>query len=126
MDGKRWRRKGDVYERHSTAPLLLYSHTTTPAISPTSHLLLLLTPFTGGQVVDAARQYALETEKWIILPLHSNLSIEDQDKVFDVPPEGVRKCVVSTNIAETSGECERETQKQRKMTVTEKRTCGEK
>ena len=53
-------------------------------------------------MVDAARQYALETEKWIILPLHSNLSVEDQDKVFDVPPEGVRKCVVSTNIAETS------------------------
>ena len=45
----------------------------------------------------------METEKWIVLPLHSNLSIEDQDKVFDIPPEGVRKCVVSTNIAETSG-----------------------
>lgn len=53
-------------------------------------------------VVDAARQYSSKTNKWIILPLHSALSIEEQDKVFDFPPEGVRKCIVSTNIAETS------------------------
>lgn len=53
-------------------------------------------------VVDAAREYAQRTRRWIILPLHSSLSVEDQDKVFDVPPEGVRKCVVATNIAETS------------------------
>ena len=37
-----------------------------------------------------------------MLPLHSTLSLQDQDKVFDYPPEGVRKCIVSTNIAETS------------------------
>jgi len=34
--------------------------------------------------------------------LHSTLSIEEQDRVFDMSPEGVRKCVLSTNIAETS------------------------
>lgn len=34
--------------------------------------------------------------------LHSSLSVEDQDRVFDVAPEGVRKCILSTNIAETS------------------------
>ncbi|KAG8247631.1 DEAH (Asp-Glu-Ala-His) box polypeptide 34 [Homalodisca vitripennis] len=53
-------------------------------------------------VVDAAKQYNEKTQGWIILPLHSTLSIADQDKVFDYPPEGVRKCIVSTNIAETS------------------------
>eukprot|EP00795_Rhopilema_esculentum_P012353 gene12353-3006_t len=53
-------------------------------------------------VVDAASEYAQKTKRWIILPLHSSLSIEDQDKVFDIAPEGVRKCIVSTNIAETS------------------------
>jgi HrpA-like RNA helicase len=41
-------------------------------------------------------------QKWIVLALHSTLSLADQDKVFDYPPENVRKCIVSTNIAETS------------------------
>ncbi|XP_045450115.1 probable ATP-dependent RNA helicase DHX34 [Melitaea cinxia] len=53
-------------------------------------------------ICDAAQQYAEKTKKWIILPLHSGLSLTEQDKVFDYPPEGVRKCIVSTNIAETS------------------------
>lgn len=53
-------------------------------------------------VVEAAREYTEKTKSWIVLPLHSSLSIEDQDKIFDIAPEGVRKCIVSTNIAETS------------------------
>ncbi|KAG2228952.1 hypothetical protein INT48_008020 [Thamnidium elegans] len=46
--------------------------------------------------------YALESKKWIILTLHSSLAVEDQEKVFDSPPEGFRKCIISSNIAETS------------------------
>lgn len=53
-------------------------------------------------VVEAAQQYNEKTQGWIILALHSSLSVADQDKVFDYPPEGIRKCIVSTNIAETS------------------------
>lgn len=53
-------------------------------------------------VVEAAKIYAQNTKRWIVLPLHSALSITEQDKVFDIAPEGVRKCIVSTNIAETS------------------------
>mmetsp|Transcript_11266 Transcript_11266/g.35533 ORF Transcript_11266/g.35533 Transcript_11266/m.35533 type:complete len:1542 (-) Transcript_11266:15-4640(-) len=37
-----------------------------------------------------------------ILTLHSNVSPEDQQRVFADPPSGLRKVVLSTNIAETS------------------------
>ncbi|KAF8446044.1 P-loop containing nucleoside triphosphate hydrolase protein [Boletus edulis BED1] len=36
-----------------------------------------------------------------VYPLHSTLSSENQNAVFDVPPAGTRKIVVATNIAET-------------------------
>ncbi|XP_055634665.1 probable ATP-dependent RNA helicase DHX34 isoform X2 [Toxorhynchites rutilus septentrionalis] len=53
-------------------------------------------------IVDAAKEYSEKNKNWIILPLHSTLSIAEQDKVFDYAPEGMRKCIISTNIAETS------------------------
>lgn len=34
--------------------------------------------------------------------LFSTLSVEEQNKVFDLAPTGIRKCILSTNIAETS------------------------
>lgn len=37
-----------------------------------------------------------------VMPLYARLSPEDQNRVFDVLPEGKRKVVVATNIAETS------------------------
>ncbi|CAK9303761.1 unnamed protein product [Gordionus sp. m RMFG-2023] len=39
---------------------------------------------------------------WVILPLHASLSTHDQDMVFDITPAGYRKCVLATNVAETS------------------------
>lgn len=53
-------------------------------------------------IAESLKIYAEETKKWIILLLHSTLSLEEQEKVFDVSPEGVRKCILSTNICETS------------------------
>ena len=32
-------------------------------------------------VMDAAQKYGEETRRWIVLPLHSALSLEEQDKV---------------------------------------------
>ncbi|XP_058051146.1 probable ATP-dependent RNA helicase DHX34 isoform X2 [Ahaetulla prasina] len=55
-----------------------------------------------GAVVEAAQSYATFTKRWVVLPLHSTLSVAEQDKVFDLAPPGVRKCIISTNIAETS------------------------
>lgn len=53
-------------------------------------------------VVEAVHEYATEQTHWLVLPLHSGQAIADQSKVFDYAPEGMRKCIVSTNIAETS------------------------
>ncbi|XP_064642858.1 ATP-dependent DNA/RNA helicase DHX36-like isoform X2 [Lineus longissimus] len=38
----------------------------------------------------------------ILLPLHSLMPTVNQREVFDRPPQGVRKIVIATNIAETS------------------------
>ncbi|XP_013871340.1 putative ATP-dependent RNA helicase DHX34 [Austrofundulus limnaeus] len=53
-------------------------------------------------IQEACQVYATHTRRWIVLPLHSTLSLVQQDKVFDIAPPGVRKCIISTNIAETS------------------------
>jgi ATP-dependent RNA helicase DHX29 len=41
------------------------------------------------------------SQDFIVYPLHSTISSEGQAAVFDTPPPGVRKIVISTNIAET-------------------------
>ena len=38
----------------------------------------------------------------LILPIYSQLPSDLQAKIFDKAEAGVRKCIVSTNIAETS------------------------
>ncbi|XP_074635335.1 ATP-dependent DNA/RNA helicase DHX36-like isoform X1 [Acropora palmata] len=42
------------------------------------------------------------SDKFRIIPLHSMMPSTNQKEVFDRPPEGVRKIVIATNIAETS------------------------
>ncbi|XP_077399791.1 putative ATP-dependent RNA helicase DHX57 [Vanacampus margaritifer] len=42
------------------------------------------------------------TDRCVVYPLHSTLSNEEQQAVFNRPPEGVTKIIISTNIAETS------------------------
>ena len=44
----------------------------------------------------------LQDPKYRILPLHSALPTHEQKAVFDTPPNGTTKIVLSTNIAETS------------------------
>jgi hypothetical protein len=45
-----------------------------------------------------------DAKKFWILPLHSGIAAKDQRMVFKNPPRGVRKIILATNIAETSGE----------------------
>ena len=53
-------------------------------------------------LAEELKEYAKQTKRWAVLMLHSSLSLEQQDKVFDISPDGIRKCILSTNIAETS------------------------
>ncbi|CAK9038999.1 unnamed protein product [Durusdinium trenchii] len=53
-------------------------------------------------LVGAIAERAQKSRKWLALPLHSQMPVEQQDKVFGIAPQGVHKVVVATNIAETS------------------------
>lgn len=41
-------------------------------------------------------------QRILVLPLHGQLSTEDQSRVFEIPPPGLRKIVLATNVAESS------------------------
>ncbi|KAI5622202.1 putative ATP-dependent RNA helicase DHX30 isoform X2 [Silurus asotus] len=61
----------------------------------------------GWQDITAVQQKLEEKKAFklgsqLILPLHSSMSVADQQVVFKRPPEGCRKIVLATNIAETS------------------------
>ena len=47
-------------------------------------------------------QFSRDPQRSWVMPLHGNLPHEDQAAVFRRPPSGVRKIVLSTNVAETS------------------------
>ncbi|WVQ72381.1 hypothetical protein IAR50_001933 [Cryptococcus sp. DSM 104548] len=66
------------------------------------------------------------SQEFVVWPLHSSISSEGQGAVFQKPPKGVRKIVISTNIAETGVTipditCVIDTGKQREMRYDEKR-----
>jgi ATP-dependent RNA helicase DHX29 len=54
------------------------------------------------KLVDLLESHpAFGSNDFRIFALHSSISSEQQARVFEIPPRGVRKIVVSTNIAET-------------------------
>lgn len=78
-------------------------HTT----APKGDILVFLT---GQDEIDAAEQNLQETcrklgnkvKEMVICPIYANLPSELQAKIFEPTPEGTRKVVLATNIAETS------------------------
>ncbi len=74
---------------------------------PPGDILIFLT---GQEEIDTACQILYERMKslgaqvpeLIILPVYSALPSELQTRIFDPAPPGSRKCVIATNIAETS------------------------
>uniref|UniRef100_A0A7E4W0J0 Helicase C-terminal domain-containing protein n=1 Tax=Panagrellus redivivus TaxID=6233 RepID=A0A7E4W0J0_PANRE len=55
-----------------------------------------------SKLADALKEYNKLSGQWIILILHSQLSVREQNLVFDIAPKGIRKVILSTNIAEAS------------------------
>ena len=54
------------------------------------------------QLTDTARKLGNRIKELIICPIYANLPSELQAKIFEPTPEGARKVVLATNIAETS------------------------
>lgn len=44
----------------------------------------------------------VRNHQWTLIPLHSSITNEEQDRVFEKPPLNYRKIILSTNIAESS------------------------
>lgn len=66
-----------------------------PGIAEIFHFISLFEHLAGKYTCVSMQQF-------LLLPLHSSLSNDEQRKIFDCPPQGVTKIVVATNIAEAS------------------------
>ena len=106
----------EVYLLLTTALLtttLLTTALLTTALLATALLTTALLPLPGGWCCRCTHRYPCTSRIASSNPSPSpnpnpnpypngSLPVHEQDRVFDLPPEGVRKCVVSTNVAETS------------------------
>lgn len=72
--------------------------------------VVLTSGFQGQEEIEAAHENLQETARalgnkiaeLIICPIYANLPSDMQAKIFEPTPEGARKVVLATNIAETS------------------------
>ncbi|EPB90295.1 hypothetical protein HMPREF1544_02820 [Mucor circinelloides 1006PhL] len=96
------KRRTDVVKVYPYIKVLEYIDQSVPA-GERGDLLIFMSGI--NEITTLAEElnvYAQKSKKWIVLMLHSSLTVEDQEKVFDSPAEGIRKCIISSNIAETS------------------------
>ncbi|OLL22165.1 Pre-mRNA-splicing factor ATP-dependent RNA helicase-like protein cdc28 [Neolecta irregularis DAH-3] len=88
---------------HAAITTIFQIHTT----QPKGDILVFLT---GQDEIEAAAENLQETcrklgnkvREMIIAPIYANLPSDLQEKIFEPTPEGARKVVLATNIAETS------------------------
>lgn len=74
-----------------------------PQLSAYSKAFLVFLPGIAEirQLNDMILGHPSFEKHWVIYPLHSTISSEDQQTAFLIPPPGMRKIVIATNIAET-------------------------
>ncbi|KAL6760535.1 P-loop containing nucleoside triphosphate hydrolase protein [Haematococcus lacustris] len=58
--------------------------------------------FSMQERLEHIRSNGQEVPELLVLPIYSTLPSDLQAKIFDKAPDGARKCIVATNIAETS------------------------
>ncbi|KAI5122467.1 hypothetical protein M0805_008778 [Coniferiporia weirii] len=88
---------------HAAITTVFQIHTTQPKGD-------ILVFFTGQDEIEAAQENLTETARalgnkvaeLVVCPIYANLPSEMQAKIFEPTPEGARKVVLATNIAETS------------------------
>ncbi|KAF5352904.1 hypothetical protein D9758_007882 [Tetrapyrgos nigripes] len=88
---------------HAAITTVFQIHTT----QPKGDILVFLT---GQEEIEACHESLQETARTlgnkiaelVICPIYANLPSEMQAKIFEPTPEGARKVVLATNIAETS------------------------
>jgi pre-mRNA-splicing factor ATP-dependent RNA helicase DHX16 len=88
---------------HAAITTIFQIHTT----QPKGDILVFLT---GQDEIEAAHENLTETARalgnkiaeLIVCPIYANLPSDMQAKIFEPTPEGARKVVLATNIAETS------------------------
>ncbi|KAI0926930.1 Cyclin-dependent kinase catalytic subunit, variant 4 [Taiwanofungus camphoratus] len=88
---------------HAAITTVFQIHTTQPKGD-------ILVFFTGQDEIEAAQENLQETARalgnkiaeLIVCPIYANLPSDMQTKIFEPTPEGARKVVLATNIAETS------------------------
>jgi len=56
----------------------------------------------GWKEIQGVNNILQNDERFFVVLLHSNVNLSDQLKVHNEPPQGKRKVVLSTNIAESS------------------------
>ncbi|KAK4052988.1 hypothetical protein OIO90_004112 [Microbotryomycetes sp. JL221] len=103
---------GEVDDLDMPIPLLALIIANTIAKSDEGHVLVFLPGWDEIQAVKTVlsepRRFPLlgldftEARNFEIHVLHSTIPIADQQAVFEPPPNGIRRIVLSTNIAETS------------------------
>jgi pre-mRNA-splicing factor ATP-dependent RNA helicase DHX38/PRP16 len=57
---------------------------------------------TCAVLAEKMEQLGDDAPPLLVLPMYSQLPTDLQAKIFEAAPKGVRKCIVSTNVAETS------------------------
>jgi len=99
-----------VFQIHTTQPKgdILVFFTVCVYLPP--HSIMFTGSFQGQEEIEAAHENLQETARalgnkiaeLIICPIYANLPSDMQAKIFEPTPEGARKVVLATNIAETS------------------------